>query len=117
MLFRSVSQSRYGSVKIAFVAVSKSSLSLIFSDGSIPTNLDKSETFLPSNALAVLSILAFSFCSAESVLSFSILCCSALQSPSPLPVWGVGDDSLGLPNISSTAFTNSGLLPSCLALW
>ena len=43
------------------------------------------------------------------------ICC--FTSLSPLPVWGVGDDSFCLPNRSSTAFTNSGLVPSAFALW
>ena len=49
--------------------------------------------------------------------ALAVLSTSLLQSPSPLPVWGVGVVSFGLPSKSSTAFTNSGLLPSALALW
>ena len=53
---------------------------------------------------------------------FDLFCSPLLSAVCTLPVpspllLGVGDDSFCLPNRSSTAATNSGLLPSALALW
>ena len=68
--------------------------------------------FNPSNTCVITLCTGSTSCLGTPKVS---ICC--FTSLSPLPVWGVGVVSFGLPSKSSTAFTNSGLLPSALALW
>ena len=60
-------------------------------------------------AKSLTNLSAFSFCTPPNALA--VLSTSLLQSST------LGVSAFGLPSKSSTAFTNSGLLPSALALW